>query len=125
MLVLSVFALVALALAAIGVHGVLSYTIEQRRRDIGIRMALGADARAVRRLVVGRGAALAGIGLVAGLAGGVVLSRALGGLLFGVGARDPLTFGTVTVALGAVALVASWLPAWRAGRMEPVTALRE
>jgi putative ABC transport system permease protein len=124
MLVLSIFAAVALVLAAIGVHGVLSYTIARRRRDLGIRMALGADPRRVRRHVLGQGVLLAGAGVAPGLLGGLALSRTLSGLLYGVSASDPLTFGGVAITLGAVGLLASFLPAYRAGRMEPVDALR-
>ncbi|NOT08050.1 MAG: ABC transporter permease [Gemmatimonadales bacterium] len=125
MLVLGVFAAVALLLAMIGVHGVLSYTVAQRTREIGIRMALGADRSTVRALVLGQGARLAAAGLAIGLAGAMGVARLLGTLLFGVHPNDPMTFIVVAAGLGTVALVASWLPARRAARMEPLVALRE
>jgi putative ABC transport system permease protein len=124
MLVLAVFAAVALLLAVIGVHGLLNYTVTQRTREIGIRMALGADPRGVRTLVVGQGAALAGAGLALGLVGAVVLTRLLTTLLYGVGARDPVTFAGVALTLGLVALVASDIAARRAARLDPMVALR-
>ena len=124
MLVLGSFAGVALLLAMIGVHGVLSYTVAQRTREIGIRMALGADRRSVRSLVLGQGARMVMAGLGIGVVGAFAGARWLGSLLYGVAPRDPLTFGAVALALGVVALVASWLPARRAMRVEPSEALR-
>jgi putative ABC transport system permease protein len=124
MLVLGSFAGVALLLAMIGVHGVLSYTVAQRTREIGIRMALGADRRNVRRLVVGQGARMVTAGLLIGVAGAFAGARSLSALLYGVAPHDPVTFGAVALGLGAVALVASWLPARRAMRVDPSEALR-
>jgi len=125
MLVLGVFAGVALLLAMVGVHGVLSYTVAQRTREIGIRMALGADRQSVRGLVMGQGARLVTAGLVLGVVGAVAGARLLSALLFGVRPNDPATFGAVAFGLGAVALLASWLPARRAMRVDPIVALRE
>ena len=124
MLVLGAFALAAFALAIVGVYGAVSYAVAQRTREIGIRVALGADIAAVRRLVVADGARLAGIGVVIGLGGALALSRAMSSLLFGVGTRDPATFATVGLMLGAVAIAAGWLPARRAARVDPMIALR-
>jgi predicted permease len=125
MILLGVFAATALVLAALGVHGVLSYTVAQRGREIGIRMALGADLATIRRLVVSQGAVLAGSGLVLGLLGALAAARLLSSLLYGVGTADPLTFAAVALVLGAVALVASYLPARKAARVDPIAALRE
>jgi putative ABC transport system permease protein len=124
MLLLGVFAAVALALAAVGVHGVLSYTVSQRTRDIGIRMALGADRGEVRRLVLGQGATLVGTGLILGVLGAAAARGALSALLYGVGPGDPGTFAAVALALGTVALVAIYLPARRASKVHPMEALR-
>jgi putative ABC transport system permease protein len=125
MLLLGVFAAVAFLLAAIGVHGVLSYAVAQRTREIGIRMALGADRGSVRGLVLRQGATLAALGLALGVLGALVVSRALSSLLYGVGARDPLTFATAALLLGAVALIATYLPAGRAAAVDPMEALRQ
>ncbi len=124
MLVLSAFAFAALVLATVGVHGVLSYTVAQRTREIGIRVALGADLTRVRRLVLGDGVRLAAAGVGLGIVGAAVLSRAMRSLLFGVNAHDPVTFGAVVVLLTLVALAACWFPARRAATVDPVIALR-
>jgi putative ABC transport system permease protein len=121
---LGIFAGVALALSAIGIFGVMTTMVTQRTREIGIRMALGAQPRDVRALVVRQGATLAGIGLVIGLVGAVVLSRLLTGLLYGVSASDPVTLAGVALLLGSVALAASYFPARRATRVDPLEALR-
>ena len=124
MLLLGLFALMALALGAIGVHGVLSYEVARRRREIGIRMALGARPDGILKLVVGRSAVLTLVAIVLGGAGAFALTRFLRALLFGVGAWDPATFAAVVVVMGVVALAATAVPAWRAARTDPALALR-
>ena len=124
MLVLGLFAAVALLLAAVGVHGVLSYTVAQRTREIGIRMALGANPEGVRSLVVTQAIGLTIKGLALGVVGALAVRRILSTLLYGVSAHDPVTFAGVALALGGVALVASWFPARRAAGVDPMVALR-
>jgi predicted permease len=124
MLLVGVSAALALLLAAVGAHGVLGYSVAQRTREIGIRMALGARPRKVLSLVVGQGLLLAGAGLLVGLAGAAAVTRLLGALLFGVSARDPLTFAAVPVVILGVAVLASMVPARRAARVDPMRALR-
>jgi putative ABC transport system permease protein len=124
MLVLGAFAAVALLLAMVGVHGVLSYTVTQRTREIGIRMALGADRARVRSLILSQGGALVAGGLILGLIGAFAITRLLRALLFGVSPTDPGTFLGVAVLLALVALVASYLPAARAARVDPAVSLR-
>ena len=118
------FALLATGLAGLGIYGVLAYSVAQRRREIGIRMALGARAADVRALVVGQAIALGGIGVAAGIAAAVVLTRVLASLLFGVSASDPLTFAGVCMVLLIVVGAAAYLPARRATRVDPLVALR-
>jgi predicted permease len=124
MTLLAVFAAVALVLAAIGIFGVLSYAVAQRTREIGIRMALGAEGRSVRGLVVRQAMLLAISGVAAGVIAAWWMARLLGSLLFGVTPRDPVTFAAVAAMLAAVALIASYVPARRATRVDPVVALR-
>ncbi|MCA1828024.1 MAG: ABC transporter permease [Myxococcales bacterium] len=124
LILLGIFAAVALLLATVGIYGVMSYSVEQRTREIGIRMALGAERRAVLKLIVGQGARLAAIGIVAGIAGAFALSRVMASLLYGVSATDPLTYAGLALLLGGVAVGACWLPARRAVRVDPAIALR-
>jgi putative ABC transport system permease protein len=124
MVLLLVFAAMALLLSTIGIYGVMAYTTMQRRHEIGIRLALGAGAPDVLRLVVGQGMRLVLLGLAAGLVGAWVLSRALTGQLYGITAQDPVTYGTVALLLGSVALLATWVPARRATQVDPMISLR-
>ena len=119
-----VFGLLGLALAALGIYGVMAYMVSQRTNEIGIRMALGARPAHVVGMGVGQGARLALAGIVLGVAAGLVLSRLISGLLFGIGAQDPATFCVVAATLGTVALLAAWLPALVAARIDPLLALR-
>jgi putative ABC transport system permease protein len=123
-LLLGVFAALALVLAVIGIYGVIAYSTAQRTQEIGIRMALGADRASVGRMVLAAGLRIAGAGLTVGVVGALALTRVLSGLLFGVGARDPVTFVVVPAALLLVSLAGCWIPARRAMRVDPVIALR-
>jgi len=125
LVLLGIAAAVALLLGAVGIYGVISYAVTQRVREIGIRMALGAEGGRVSRMVVGQGMAMAGVGMLAGLAAAAALSRVMESLLFGVEPSDPPTFGAAVVGLATVALLASWLPARRAARMDPAITLRQ
>ena len=113
-----------LVLATVGVYGLLSYTVAQREREIGIRMALGAASTQIVTLVLGQGATLVGAGALMGVVAGLAASRVLESLLYGVAADDPLTFLLAPLVLVAVALVACWLPARRATNVDPMRALQ-
>ena len=125
MTLLSAFAALALVLASLGLYGVLSYSVTQRSREIGLRMALGASASSVIRMIVARGLALTGIGLIIGLVTASLATRAMKNILYGVAATDPVTFASVASLLGIIALIACWAPARRASRVDPITVLRE
>ncbi len=124
MLLLVLFAGVALLLSAVGIYGVLAYAVEQRTGELGVRLAIGAQRGDVVRMVLGQGGRIAAIGLALGLVGALALGGFLGSQLFGVSRFDPLTFLAVVVVLGSVALIACWLPARRASRVSPLQALR-
>jgi ABC-type antimicrobial peptide transport system permease subunit len=121
---LLVFGLLSLVLAVIGIYGVMSYSVSQRTRELGLRMALGADRGEVLKLVVRQGMTLAAVGVGLGLALAFAVTRLASRLLIGVGAHDPLVFAGIPVLLGLAALVASVQPAWRAARVDPTRALR-
>ncbi len=123
-LLLSSFAAVALVLAAVGIYGTISYTVGQRTREVGVRMALGADATHVLGMVVREGLVLSAMGIAIGLAGALLLSRTLASFLFGVTTTDPTTFAVVSLILLVVAVVACYFPARRAARLDPATTLR-
>jgi putative ABC transport system permease protein len=125
MLLLTAFAGIALVLTAVGVYGILSYTVNQRRHEIGLRMALGAQPRQILRMIVGQGITLSLIGLLIGLGGALILTRVLASLLFAVSATDLATFIGIALLLLIVALLAAFIPARRAMRLEPLTALRQ
>jgi ABC-type antimicrobial peptide transport system permease subunit len=118
-------AMLALALAAIGIYAVLSYTIAERTREVGVRLALGAQPRAVMRMLLATGARVALIGITAGLILSVLLTRFVAAQLYGLSALDPLTMTAAAGLLFAVALLASFVPAWRATRIDPIVALRQ
>jgi putative ABC transport system permease protein len=121
---LGAFAVIALVLSTAGLYGVISYTISQRTRELGIRMALGAQPSDVVKLVVRQGVVLAALGVGAGLVGAFGLSRLLERLIYGVSTRDPLTFGSLALLMGAIALLATWMPARRASRVDPIIAIK-
>jgi putative ABC transport system permease protein len=124
MVLMAIFGSVALMLAALGVYGVMAYTVQQRAHEIGVRLALGAEAWAVRNMVIGEGLIVALPGILLGVAAAFGLARVLDGFLFGVTVHDPLVFVTVPLLLTAVAFIAVWLPSQLASRVNPVVALR-
>jgi ABC-type antimicrobial peptide transport system permease subunit len=125
MWLMTIFGASALLLAAIGIYGLMAYSVQQRTQEIGIRLALGAEAAHVRRMVVWQGMRMAVLGVVIGVAGALGLVQFLTAQLFGVVPRDPVVFGAVVGVLTMVALAAVWIPALRASRVAPLEALRE
>ena len=121
---LGLFAAIALLLTAVGLYGVMSYTVVQRTQEIGVRMALGANKNDVLSMILTRSFRMTGLGLLFGILGAFILTRLLSSLLYEVKPADPLTFFVVALVLGAVSLVASYVPAWRAARVDPMVALR-
>ena len=121
---LGAFAVLALVLAAVGIYGVMAFVVGQRTREIGIRIALGANPHAVVRLVLGQALALAAAGVVTGALAAVLVTRLLSGLLFEVRSTDPLTYTTIALLLGTTAAIAAWRPARRAASVDPISALR-
>jgi ABC-type antimicrobial peptide transport system permease subunit len=124
MLVLSGFAVASLVLAGVGLYGTLAYLTSQRTQEFGVRLALGASAASILRLVIREGCLLTGVGAAIGLAGAIAVTRGLRALLFGVTPLDGVTFASVAVLVAMVAVVAVGLPAWRAARVDPTVALR-
>jgi ABC-type antimicrobial peptide transport system permease subunit len=124
MLLLELFATVAITMAVVGLYGVIAYSVGERTREIGVRMALGARADQVLRLVLKDGITTGTIGVVVGLVGSLAASRLLQGLLFGVGPADLLTFGVTCVLVTIATLAATWVPAWRASQVDPVVAIK-
>jgi putative ABC transport system permease protein len=125
MLLLAAFAVLALLLAAVGIYSVLAFAVRRRVREIGIRVALGAEMKDILRLVITEGMKPALVGLLLGVAGALALGRVIASFIYGIAAYDPLTFAAVASLLAAVALLASIIPAYRAARIEPTRALRE
>jgi putative ABC transport system permease protein len=124
LVIIETFALSALLLAAIGIYGVLSGSVSERTREIGVRAALGASRRSILTLVVRQGIALTLAGVVLGLSGAVAATQALLSLMFGISRLDPVTYLGVVTLLLSVAMLACWLPAWRASRVDPAITLR-
>jgi ABC-type antimicrobial peptide transport system permease subunit len=125
MMLLGLFAFVALFLAAVGLYGVVAYTVSQRTQEIGLRMAIGAEPGDVMRMVVGGGMKLAAIGVAIGIAGALALASLVASMLYGVTPFDPVSYATTAGVLLGVAALACWVPARRAMRVDPLVALRQ
>ena len=125
LVLIGVFAVIAVVLATVGLYGVLSSVVRQRTSEIGVRMALGAQKGNIFQLVIGHGLRLSGAGILLGAAGALALTRVMSSMLVGVKATDPLTFGAIGVLFVAIAATACWLPARRAAGLDPTVALRE
>jgi putative ABC transport system permease protein len=121
---MAVFALIALALAGVGIYAVMSYAVSQRTHEIGIRMALGAQARDIFKLVITQGLALTLVGIVIGLAGAYAMTRAMAQILYGISTTDPITFVGISLLLGCVSMLACYVPTRRAISVDPMIALR-
>jgi putative ABC transport system permease protein len=124
LVLLTALSVIALILSAVGIYSIMSYAVTQRTSEIGIRMALGAEARDIFRLIVGNAVKLVGAGLAIGVVVAFMSTRLMRSLLYGVEPGDPLTVAAICVVIGAVALVASWIPARRASRVDPLVAIR-
>jgi putative ABC transport system permease protein len=123
-LILGAFAAIALVLAVLGIYGVISYAVSQRTSELGLRMALGASPYQVLQLILGSGLALTSAGVIAGIVGAAALTKGISALLFGIAPLDPVTYGAVVAGLFGVALLACWVPARRAARVDPAIAMR-
>ena len=125
LVLIGIFAFIAAVLASVGLYGVLSTVVRQRTAEIGVRMAFGAENRAIFQMMIGQGLRLSAIGIAAGLVVAVLLTRVMGTMLVGVKPTDPLTFGAIATLFVCIAALASWLPARRAAALDPTVALRE
>ena len=124
MVLLAIAAAMAALLGSIGIYGVVSYAVGRRTREMGLRIAMGAEPRRVRRMVLGQGLALAAVGVALGVVGALGATRLMAAILFGVSPVDPLTYGSVGTGLLAIASLATWIPARRASKVDPMEALR-
>jgi ABC-type antimicrobial peptide transport system permease subunit len=125
MTLIAIFAAVAVALAAIGLYGVLATIVRQRTAEIGMRLVFGAPRASILQLVVGEGMKMSAVGIVLGIAAAFAITRVMASLFVGISPTDPLTFAAITLLFIAVALVAAWMPAYRASRLDPMVAIRE